>query len=86
MHRVLMRRGGAFAGAQATSGEPGDADNFSEFIKANLKLYTLRNQHALTTHAAANYTRNELATALRKARRPCSRRGPRTRHATRCQP
>ena len=65
-----MHRCDAFAGAQATSGEPGDADNFSEFVKANLKLYTLRNQHALTTHAAANYTRNELATALRKARRP----------------
>ena len=54
--------------AQATSGSPGDADNFSEIIKANLKLYELRNQSRLTTHAAANYTRNELATALRKAR------------------
>ena len=54
---------------QATSGSPGDADNFSELIKANLKLYELRNSARLTTHSAANYTRGELATALRKARR-----------------
>ncbi len=54
---------------QATSGEPGDADNFSEFVKANLKLYELRHAAKLSTHAAANYTRNELATAIRKARR-----------------
>lgn len=53
---------------QATSGEPGDADNFSEMIKANMKLYSLRNATQLTTHAAAHFTRGELATALRKAR------------------
>jgi hypothetical protein len=45
-------------------------------VKVNLKLYALRNEAALTTHAAANYTRGELATALRKARaaagHPCS--------------
>lgn len=52
----------------ATSGSPGDADNFSEFVKANLKLYELRNNAKLTTHAAAHYTRGELATALRKVR------------------
>ena len=70
--------------AQATSGEPGDADQFSEFIKANLKLYALKNQTALSTHAAANYTRGELATALRKAR--ALRRGAdKTREAC-CQP
>lgn len=56
---------------QATSGSPGDADNFSELIKANLKLYELRNSTRLTTRAAANYTRGELATALRKARARC---------------
>ena len=53
---------------QATTGEPGDAANFSELIKANMQLYSFRNGHTLSTHAAANYTRNELATALRKAR------------------
>jgi 20S proteasome subunit beta 4 len=55
-------------GVQATSGEPGDCENFSEFVKANLKLYQLKHAASLTTHAAANYTRGELATALRKAR------------------
>ena len=63
----------------ATSGSPGDAENFSEFVKANLKLYELRNNAALTTHAAAHYTRGELATALRKVRtartQPAQRRG-----------
>jgi len=53
----------------ATSGEPGDAENFSELIKANLKLYSLKHGSTLSTHAAATYTRGELATALRKARR-----------------
>ena len=33
-----------------------------------MQLYSFRNGHTLSTHAAANYTRNELATALRKAR------------------
>ena len=54
---------------QATSGEPGDCENFSEYVKANLKLYELRNGAKLTTHAAGNYIRNELATALRKVGR-----------------
>ena len=41
---------------------------FSEFIKANVKLYALRNQRPLRTSAVANFIRNELATALRQAR------------------
>ena len=53
---------------QATSGEPGDADNFSEYVKANMKLYELRHGAKLSTHATSNYIRNELATALRKVR------------------
>ena len=63
---------------QSTSGEPGDCENFSEYVKANLKLYELRNGAKLTTHAAGNYIRNELATALRKVgtvrctRPPCA--------------
>lgn len=48
------------------SGEPGDRSQFSEFIIANIKLYALRNQQKLSTHAAAHFTRRELATALRK--------------------
>ena len=48
------------------AGEPGDRVHFSEFILANVRLYALRNDKKLSTHAVANFTRNELATALRK--------------------
>lgn len=50
----------------AISGEAGDRVNFSEFVIANVRLYALRNGMKLTTKAVANYTRNELAIALRK--------------------
>eukprot|EP01023_Acetabularia_acetabulum_P045534 TRINITY_DN4620_c0_g1_i1.p2 TRINITY_DN4620_c0_g1~~TRINITY_DN4620_c0_g1_i1.p2 ORF type:complete len:193 (+),score=31.86 TRINITY_DN4620_c0_g1_i1:144-722(+) len=50
----------------AIAGEAGDRVNFSEFIIANVKLYSLRNGVGLSTKAVANFTRNELATALRK--------------------
>ena len=39
---------------------------FSEFILANVRLYALRHDKSLSTHAVANFTRSELATALRK--------------------
>lgn len=52
----------------AISGEAGDRVNFSEYIIANVRLYALRNGTQLTTKAVANYTRSELATALRKVR------------------
>ena len=48
------------------AGEPGDRVHFSEFILANTRLYALRNDKTLSTRAVANFTRNELATALRK--------------------
>lgn len=48
------------------SGENGDRINFCEFIKKNLKLYEIRNDYKLSTYATANFTRQELATALRK--------------------
>ncbi|KAK2078338.1 hypothetical protein QBZ16_003178 [Prototheca wickerhamii] len=51
----------------AISGEAGDRVNFSEFVIANVRLYALRNGVKLTTKAVANYTRNELAIALRKS-------------------
>ncbi|KAL4429629.1 hypothetical protein ABPG77_008678 [Micractinium sp. CCAP 211/92] len=51
----------------AISGEAGDRVNFSEYIIANVRLYALRNGTQLTTKAVANYTRSELATALRKS-------------------
>lgn len=51
----------------ATSGEAGDRVNFSEYIIANVRLYALRNGMQLSTKAVANFTRGELATALRKS-------------------
>ncbi|XP_078179862.1 proteasome subunit beta type-2-A-like [Carex rostrata] len=48
------------------SGEPGDRVQFTEYIQKNLHLYQFRNGMPLTTAATANFTRGELATALRK--------------------
>ncbi|KAH0454568.1 hypothetical protein IEQ34_016492 [Dendrobium chrysotoxum] len=48
------------------SGEAGDRAQFTEYIQKNVHLYQFRNGIALTTAAAANFTRGELATALRK--------------------
>jgi len=50
----------------ALSGPKGDCVYFGEYIQANMKLYELRNGQKLSTHAAANFTRNNLADALRK--------------------
>ncbi len=50
------------------AGEPGDRVQFSEFIIANVRLYALRNDFPLSTPAVANFTRCELAEALRKVR------------------
>jgi len=50
------------------AGEAGDRSNFSEFVAANVKLYALRNDTALSTRAVANLARGELAAALRKVR------------------
>jgi 20S proteasome subunit beta 4 len=38
-----------------------------------MQLYKFRNGISLSTHAAANYVRGELATALRKVRSALSR-------------
>jgi len=48
------------------SGPNGDRVAFAEYIKKNIALYALRNDTGLSTHAAANFTRKELATALRQ--------------------
>nr|VDD45240.1 unnamed protein product [Brassica oleracea] len=50
----------------AASGEPGDRVQFTEYVQKNVSLYKFRNGIPLTTAAAANFTRGELATALRK--------------------
>lgn len=47
------------------SGPSGDRVQFTEFIQKNLHLYSYRNTVPLSTHAAAHFTRNELAGALR---------------------
>lgn len=46
--------------------QAGDRVNFVEYISANVRLYALRNGAQLSTKAVANFTRSELATALRK--------------------
>lgn len=43
-----------------------DRAQFTEYIQKNVALYQFRNGIPLTTAAAANFTRGELATALRK--------------------
>ncbi|MCL7045942.1 hypothetical protein MKW94_016753 [Papaver nudicaule] len=48
------------------SGESGDRVQFTEYIQKNVSLYQFRNGIPLTTAATANFTRGELATALRK--------------------
>ncbi|KAG2423381.1 hypothetical protein HXX76_015347 [Chlamydomonas incerta] len=54
------------------AGEAGDRVNFSEYIIANVKLYALRNGTPLNTKSVANYTRGELATALRSSPYHCN--------------
>jgi len=49
----------------ATAGPVGDRVNFSEYIQKNIALYELRNELSLTVHAAAEFTRTQLADALR---------------------
>ncbi|KAJ7546785.1 hypothetical protein O6H91_08G054400 [Diphasiastrum complanatum] len=51
----------------ALTGESGDRVQFSEYIQKNVLLYQFRNGIPLSTAAAANFTRGELAQALRKS-------------------
>ncbi len=50
----------------AFAGEAGDSVQFCEYIQRNAQLYAFRNGLQLSTKATANFTRNELAIALRK--------------------
>eukprot|EP01114_Cavostelium_apophysatum_P011095 TRINITY_DN2527_c0_g2_i1.p1 TRINITY_DN2527_c0_g2~~TRINITY_DN2527_c0_g2_i1.p1 ORF type:complete len:205 (-),score=44.59 TRINITY_DN2527_c0_g2_i1:683-1297(-) len=50
----------------AASGPAGDKSQFCSYIEKNINLYTLRTGVSLTTHAAANYIRGEMAEALRR--------------------
>ncbi|EEA07124.1 proteasome subunit beta type 2, putative [Cryptosporidium muris RN66] len=49
----------------ATAGDIGDRNQFGEFIKCNINLYSLRNNVNLGTSATASFTRLELAELLR---------------------
>ena len=56
----------------ACGGELGDTKNFSEFIQKNIALYNLRNGVKLSTHAAAHFTRGEVARAIRSSPKMCN--------------
>ncbi|CAL8105461.1 unnamed protein product [Calicophoron daubneyi] len=49
----------------AVCGEAGDTTQFSEFVQQNMQLYEIRNGYELTPRGAANFTRSNLANALR---------------------
>lgn len=51
--------------AMAYCGEPGDTVNFAEYIQANVRLYSMRNNLDLDPKAAAHFTRRNLADSLR---------------------
>lgn len=55
----------------AAGGPSADTHNFVEFISKNICLHTLRTGLKLSTKAAASFTRNELAAALRKGPYNC---------------
>jgi len=46
-------------------GDSGDAVQFAEYIAKNIQLYRMRNGYDLSTKAAANFTRRNLADYLR---------------------
>lgn len=46
-------------------GEAGDTVYFGEYIQKNVTLYRMRNGYSLSPHAAANFTRKELAESVR---------------------
>lgn len=49
----------------AISGESGDTTQFAEYIAKNIQLYKMRNTYELSPKEAANFTRSNLAEALR---------------------
>jgi len=53
----------------ASAGDHADRTVFAEYIEKNMALYELNNNTALSTNAAANYIRTEIANSLR-SRRP----------------
>ena len=61
--QILRIDGNKLIGA---AGPAADRVHFLEYIEKNVVLYGLRAGHKLSTHATAQFTRNELAEALRK--------------------
>mmetsp|Transcript_57208 Transcript_57208/g.100128 ORF Transcript_57208/g.100128 Transcript_57208/m.100128 type:complete len:192 (+) Transcript_57208:102-677(+) len=55
----------------AAAGPNSDTTNFVEFIDKNIRLHTLRTGLPLSVKAAANFTRMELASALRRKPYQC---------------
>ncbi|CAR24348.1 Proteasome subunit beta [Lachancea thermotolerans] len=53
----------------AYSGEAGDAVQFSEYIQANIQLYSIRENYELSPKAVSSFVRQELAKSIR-SRRP----------------
>eukprot|EP00027_Filamoeba_sp_ATCC50430_P008933 CAMPEP_0168558834 /NCGR_PEP_ID=MMETSP0413-20121227/10192_1 /TAXON_ID=136452 /ORGANISM="Filamoeba nolandi, Strain NC-AS-23-1" /LENGTH=222 /DNA_ID=CAMNT_0008590003 /DNA_START=102 /DNA_END=770 /DNA_ORIENTATION=- len=49
----------------AASGESGDRVHFCEYIKRNVNLFEFRHGYPMSVNAAANFTRTQLAEALR---------------------
>lgn len=49
----------------AVCGESGDTNNFAEYIQQNMQLYEIKNGYDLTPSSAANFTRYNIARALR---------------------
>ena len=62
-HQIMRIDGNKLIGA---AGPAADRVHFLEYIEKNVALYGLRAGHRLSTHATAQFTRNELAEALRK--------------------
>ncbi len=50
----------------ACAGPVGDRTHFTEYIAKNIQLYSLRTGVDLSTHATAEFTRGQLAEAIRK--------------------
>jgi 20S proteasome subunit beta 4 len=56
----------------AAAGTPGDVAKFTEHVTQDLRLYQLRSGLPMSTAAAANFTRGELARFLRKSPYQCN--------------
>ncbi|TYJ55895.1 hypothetical protein B9479_003418 [Cryptococcus floricola] len=51
--------------AMTYSGEPGDTNNFAEFVERNMRLYNIRHHFPLLPHPASAWIRRTLAESIR---------------------